>query len=336
MIDAGHFKFLNREHAFFLIESPMQLRFGRLAFYRLLEKLTNDRNIGDAGEGELIVECVGNHRAPDPTDVVILHSTRLVYQADCFVFSAVEGDFDPAARSLLQSGPNAYDTALRILDIQQLVTLIASSTINGQSVDDNFEISSGPVRYAAKDVLQLTANTEINGGDPYLKDTLYQRQQEYRIVLTPRAPYPACDFVVVKMPDGPSLFEAIDGIPHTRDFAAMPFLSGSDAARVITELLSDWRTAWSDSPNRIAEHYTRLRNPNRQFRYKEIVFEPFLDRLGQVYWQVRERWQGPIMDKIFLNASPSTDEVVGNFERYASLLGRLEANPCTCNRPKRA
>lgn len=316
----GYFKFLNQEHSAFLTCNPIHIRFGRLSYYRLLEKLTNDRHIGDAGEGELVVELVEHHRPPDPSDVIVLHSARLTYHTDCFVFSAVEGDFNRAALAFMQSGPNAYDAALRIQDMPTLIDLISAGTINGRLLVDMFAITAGPVRYAAKRTLQVTQDIEIEGGDPYLKDAVYSGQQEYRIVLTPREKFHECDFITIELPNAPSPFQVVEGVPSTRESDTPSTPSADKIAVAINDVLNEWREAWSASTLRIHEHYARLRNPHVIFPYREIGFEPFKPRLGQLYWQARWLWPDSDLDWLFLNKSSSPDTMIAAMERYVANL----------------
>tara|TARA_B100000378_G_scaffold277850_1_gene279209 strand:+ start:1099 stop:2109 length:1011 start_codon:yes stop_codon:yes gene_type:complete len=205
---ANYFKFYNHEYENCFLNQPMQFRFGRLKYYRLLEILSGCDMIGDLYEGISISkvgelsstsntrnarEIIRNLRITYPDDLDRLpnikwnfSNIKVISVVDCYIFSLAHGDFETAATTFGRCGPNAYDRASEFSDISLLVKAIAGGTVDGQNVSSEFDICAASVKYTGGKIHDVMTNLNYETSDPFQKRPQYDGQMEYRIVLIPK------------------------------------------------------------------------------------------------------------------------------------------------------
>lgn len=214
------YKFVESKDLKFLLSGSFKL--GSLAYYRVQEALSGSRFIGDIMDGRNVE--TGIHLDSDNPEQkaeiirrtksvigekgrIVINGGTIVTNDDGFVLSLSYGDLQDLSR-LFEKGVGeyaGYTAAIEILDMDRFVYLLAHARITSpdyladQLVKDAFkDCSGGHINYA-----DLTDKSQKPMGyaDPFLKDSYFEEQQEFRIWFR-NTPDAYEDAVYVQLPGG--------------------------------------------------------------------------------------------------------------------------------------
>lgn len=316
-------KFLHWQHAATFASG--RLRFGRLGYYRLMERIFDDEWIGDMHEGISVtrfddvwisrtdqssrqrIAKLGIDIGEESTARIVC--TRSIRMVDTFVLSLCFGypsEFESQMCSQ-EDGRPGYDTLVLLTDVNSIVdSLLTSAHIESIGlIRDHFShVAAGRVTYADNEL-------EFSGGhdaiaSSFLKRPKYAGQKEFRIVLTPKAPITP-DHVIVE------LGRPVDGqVIQLRP----PLFAHPENPR---ESLDIAKIVLSDSVD-------QLRTLRRQALSDEVdVFERQHRRnIGRSYWTLREAGhRSPDLDHLlsvpYFNGGSLTG-IIFSLERYVNSL----------------
>jgi len=214
MTETRVYKFVDREHVPLVLKGS--LKFGRAGTYRVLEIASEEDWIGDVMEAVAVTRV--NRTLLSNMDLEIRQEMRAngvsieagiqVYidmdfyrVAECWIFSLAVGELTELTRTMCQAPDRQnYDGCIEVLDIDLLVKRIMDAPFgSGRRLSEVFEITHGKVRYGDDGGEREGV---IANADPFAKSNRFRPQNEYRIVLIPRADVPVTDIFLEIDPTG--------------------------------------------------------------------------------------------------------------------------------------
>lgn len=311
------YKFLDAAHVQSLAGG--RFRFGSDRYYRLLELATGDAIIGDKREAsaEMLVRDVVADTTVATADMRrVVHSLerlnavrldgaaraeikdlRIVRTRPCYILSLSVGDGEQLVESMMRSpkGPR-YSACIAIDDIDKLVSAIwQSGTITVDGVEAPLSEHFSAVEHRMVQYATLVPHDlgPVLIADPFLKDSAFSAQCEYRVVLFPKEDGALSDHVFVSCRDASQFLriEADHGTQATQQRA----YDAQDDIRVIynTYRLVVVLVGMERATERLEQEYwSRQAEPEFQ-RYfhrerREIALPDSLAKnLTASYWRLR-------------------------------------------------
>lgn len=332
------FKFIYREHAPSYAGDTPTLWFGRLKYYRLLERLTGDDRIGDLYEGTALthVDRITSDDADQSQHEILrragaidigglgntVENFTVINEVDAFVFCLSYDEFEAAADVFARQDDDSYDAALKISDIGALTDEICAGTVSGTPVTELFDIYVREVHYDREEIYDLNLTMRVESGDPFRKRNLYAGQKEFRFALIPKAEIADCDHIQLQLrKDASRLFEPIEVRGSSRIEREIDTPSLDDLKAHLRELLIDWDAI--DAVNRMKMHHLLGKQDEllQVLAEHKTRFRKYSSEMIKLYYHLRRHHRDNSLDSMIVHNDDNT-VLAMLFERY---LRRLDA-----------
>lgn len=207
------FKFLHADDVEKVL-TCRSLKFGRLAYYRLLENVYDDQWIGDAQDG--VTRSVVSFEIHDqpidhpdrdlarqagfniaPGSRVVVRGMNIAKFVDGFVLSLSVGNLEPLSAAMCRAADRPNYNACIEIGVAELIEAVKNSTFEGRPISETFTVEHDFIIYL--DDSPGDGRT-IAPADPFRKRSIYRSQSEYRIFLLPREAVPKIDAIYLTLP----------------------------------------------------------------------------------------------------------------------------------------
>jgi len=296
------------------------IKFGHLRYYRLLELVSGDGKIGDRWEGvrkTVVSASIGLGEDQDIENELSLHNIAsasggvmeikdltIVNEEDCYILSLAQGNLEDLCDEFCRSGPEAYDAAFAVTDIDELVRCVEKGTVAGRSVSDLFLVTHQAISYLDLAPVDMRHSRKISVADAFEKRKEYARQKEDRIVLKPIKELKISDHIIINIHSKNSMFERLKLSRITGSKPPIDTIELHQFLRICLKSYIFWEEMSTPNNELIAIDYD---NPDEyierflQKREKDIKdFSYIRNIISRAYWKLRPIYPSVRMDDAIL------------------------------------